>query len=115
MHPVSAASAAAFAGTSSRFAASCTRARALVTSSRTPFSWAAYPLTVSTRFGIRSARRVSCTSMPPSASCAPTSVARSLLKPTTTNPTRATTTTMTMMIQIMLISLVSTRSTCEHA
>ena len=35
--------------------------------------------------------------MPPSASCAPMSLVRSLLKPTITKPTRATSTTITMM------------------
>ena len=46
---------------------------------RTAFSWAAYPPTVLTRLGINAARRVSWTSMPPSASSTRTSAERSLL------------------------------------
>jgi hypothetical protein len=38
-------------------------ARAFVTFSSTCFSCAAYPFTVFTRFGMRSARRFSCTSI----------------------------------------------------
>src|SRR4051812_41981981 len=43
--------------------------------------------------------------MPPSASCAPTSVVRSLLKPTTTKAATTTSTMMTMIRAVMRISL----------
>ena len=43
--------------------------------------------------------------MPPSASWAPMSLVRSLLKPTITKPTRATRTTITMMAMSILLSL----------
>ena len=49
---------------------SMTAERAFVTSSKTVFSWAAYPFTVLTKFGIRSSRRFSCTVMSLQASSA---------------------------------------------
>src|SRR4051812_9786638 len=69
--------------------------------SSTVFSCAAYPLTVSTRLGIRSARRESWTSMPPSASWALTSAERSRLNPTIPKPAIARTMTPTMMVGSM--------------